>query len=307
MAGTGAFGSDLAPDVGNAGGIQSLKDLGDYTKTANPGEVSGFTGDLSSLATKFKDMGAGQLVDARQAEAFFGGIEKIDTPLTNAAHPTLNSLITGHQSVLDGLTGSGNGPKGLPDIRDFAQHVGGGPDVLAFVNAGTANVATIAAFSSSITKATNLWATAGVDLTSPPPNTLGTSMTFATSLHKFGADTSGSGVASMLKNMANTSTKYGEAIKASLAEGKNNKLLSANGMGPLKTNPFEGLPSQDPANPNAAAQMLGGGSPTPPPSGAKTVGYSTDSGAFGSESTKGQVGTGTAGLKGTPFDLGGGM
>jgi hypothetical protein len=53
--------------------------------------------------------------------------------------------------------------------------------------------------------------------------------------------------------------------------------------------------------------MMGGGDgPPPTPSRGSAVGYSTDSGAFGSESTKGQVGTGTAGLKGTPFDITGG-
>ena len=43
-----------------------------------------------------------------------------------------------------------------------------------------------------------------------------------------------------------------------MAEGQNNKVLQVNGMGPLKTNPFEGLPSQDPAEPNAGAKLLGG-------------------------------------------------
>jgi hypothetical protein len=62
--------------------------------------------------------------------------------------------------------------------------------------------------------------------------------------------------------MANTSTKYGESVKASLAEGNNNNLLAANGMGPLKTNPFEGVPSyqgeDSSLNNNAGARLLGG-------------------------------------------------
>jgi hypothetical protein len=71
------------------------------------------------------------------------------------------------------------------------------------------------------------------------------------------------GLGSILKSMANTSTKYGEAVKASLAEGRNNDLLGANGMGPLKTNPFEGLPAyagdDSSISTNAAAKLLGGG------------------------------------------------
>jgi hypothetical protein len=41
--------------------------------------------------------------------------------------------------------------------------------------------------------------------------------------------------------MSNPNTKYGESVKASLVEGKNNKLMAANGVGPLKTNPYEGV------------------------------------------------------------------
>jgi len=70
MAGTGAIGSDLAPEVG-VGGIQSLKDLGDYTKTANPGDTSGFSTDLAGLTSKFKDMGAGTMVNAGAATSMF--------------------------------------------------------------------------------------------------------------------------------------------------------------------------------------------------------------------------------------------
>ena len=51
------IGADLAPTVGT-GGIQSLKDLGDYTKTADPGAVKGLTTDAAGIACKFSDMGA---------------------------------------------------------------------------------------------------------------------------------------------------------------------------------------------------------------------------------------------------------
>lgn len=258
--GSTAFGAAAAPEVGNAGGIQSLKDLSDYTKLANPADTAGFSG-AGALATKFKDMGGGAISDASQAPNFFSSIQTVNTPLTNSLHPTLPNLMSSLQPNIDSMTGSGNGYRGLPSIRDFAQHIAGGPDVTDFNNSSY-SVADISAYANSISGASSLWSTAGVDLTSPPPNSLGSSMAFATNLHKFGSDTSGSGIADVLRNIANTSTKYGEAVKASLAEGNNNNLLAANGMGPLKTNPFEGVPSyqgeDSSLNNNAGARLLGG-------------------------------------------------
>ena len=252
-----AFGASAAPEVG-VGGIQSLKDLGDYTKTANPADTAGLSTDLAGIGTKFKDMGAGKIVDTSQATSFFGSLQTASTPLTDSAHPTLPSLMSDLQPKIDSMTGSGTGPMGLPKISDFVQHLSGGADVTAF-NTGGSSVAEITAYTNSMTNVNNLWSTAGVDLNSPPPNGLGSSMAFATSLHKFGADTSGSGIAEVLHGMAKTSTKYGESIRASLAEGKNNNLLSANGMGPLKTNPFEGLPAAQGENSlEGGAKLLGG-------------------------------------------------
>jgi len=255
-----AFGAASAPEVGNAGGIQSLRDLSDYTKLANPADTAGFSG-AGALATKFKDMGGGTISDAAQAPSFFSSIQTVNTPLTNSQHPTLPSLMSSLQPDIDSMTGSGNGYRGLPNIRDFAQHVAGGPDIDIF-NGDTISNSSCLALQGSVSNASSLWATAGVDLTSPPLNCLGSSMAFATNLHKFGADKSGSGVADVLRGMANTSTKYGESIKASLAEGNNNNLLAANGMGPLKTNPFEGAPSyageDSSLNTNAGARLMGG-------------------------------------------------
>lgn len=258
--GSTAFGAASAPEVGNAGGIQSLKDLSDYNKLANPADTAGFSG-AGALASKFKDMGGGAINDASQAPAFFSSIETASTPITNSLHPSLSSLMADLRPNISSMTGTGNGYRGLPNIRDFAQHVAGGPDIDVF-NGDTISNSSCLALRGSVTNASSLWSTAGVDLTSPPPNCLGSSMTFATNLHKFGADTSGSGIAGVLHGMADNSTKYGESIKASLAEGKNNNLLAANGMGPLKTNPFEGAPSyageDSSLNTNAGAKLLGG-------------------------------------------------
>ena len=300
------IGADIAPDVGNAGGIQSLKDLGDYTKTANPADTAGFSG-MDSLTSKFKDMGGGKIVDASKAPSFFSSIQKVDTPLTNAANPTLNSLITEHTPFLANLIGSST----VPSAQDFLGPVAGCSELDDLADGVTD--AKVTALNTKLSTTSTFLGAAGItDVTSSATQTLSGTMGFATKLHTYGKDASTGGVGTMLRNMANSSTKYGEAVKASLAEGKNNNLLSANGIGPLKTNPFEGLPAYAGTDSslatNAGAKLLGGGgdSTPPTPSRGSAVGYSTDSGAFGSESTKGQVGTGTAGLKGTPFDITGG-
>jgi hypothetical protein len=79
-------------------------------------------------------------------------------------------------------------------------------------------------------------------------------------------------------------------------------------MGPLKTNPFEGLPAATGENSlEGGNKLLGGGaSTTSTPSSGTTSGSSRQGGSFGSEQIQGQEGTGTAGLRGTPFDLSGG-
>ena len=231
-----AFGAAAAPTVGT-GGIQSLKDLSDPSKLANPADTAGFTG-VSALTSHLSDLGAGSIKDASQAPTLFGQIQSVSTPLHSAEFPSLGGLISGHQNIINGMTGTGSGPKGLPNMSDFTQHLAGGPSITSFLQSvGTNATAAISALTTSIAGATSLFTKAGVDFTSPVPNTLGSSMNFAQNLHKFGADTSGSGIGDILHNLANPNTPYGEAVKASLAEGKNNKLLSDNGISPVTTTP----------------------------------------------------------------------
>ena len=251
------IGADIAPDVGNAGGIQSLKDLGDYTKTANPADTAGFSG-MDSLTSKFKDMGGGKIVDASKAPSFFSSIQKVDAPLTNAANPTLNSLITEHTPFLANLIGSST----VPSAQDFLGPVAGCSELDDLADGVTD--AKVTALNTKLSTTSTFLGAAGItDVTSSATQTLSGTMGFATKLHTYGKDASTSGVGTMLRNMANSSTKYGEAVKASLAEGKNNNLLSANGIGPLKTNPFEGVPAYAGTDSslatNAGAKMMGGG------------------------------------------------
>ena len=236
-----AMGADLSPGQNlpmGAGGIQSLKDLGDPTKL-NPEGTAGLASGISGLTTHLTDMGAGTVADAGAAGSLFSQIQSIQTPVHADAYPTLNSLITDNQGTIDSLTGTGTGPMGLPSMSDFTQHLAGGPSITSFLQTvGTNASAAISALTSSLAGAVNLVSNvAGVDTTSPPPNTLGAAMGFAKNLHKFGADSSGSGVADILHNLADTATAEGEAIKASLAEGMNNKLLAKNGIPPITTTP----------------------------------------------------------------------
>ena len=300
----GSFGSEQIQ--GQTGtGIQGLKDLSDYTKTANPADTAGFAG-MGELTTKFKDMGGGTIIDAVKAPSFFANIQKVPTPLVNSAHPTLNSLMSSHSSTIQNLIGSST----VPTAQDFLGPVAGCTELDALAEGVTDDRVTalntkLATTSTFLTKA-DITA-----VTSSATQSLSGVMGFATKLPTYGKETSEGSIGTMLRNMANTSTKYGEAVKASLAEGKNNDLLGANGMGPLKTNPFEGVPAYAGTDSslatNAGAKIMGGGGgPTPTPSQGTASGSSRQGGSFGSEQIQGQTGTGTAGLRGTPFDITGG-
>ena len=251
----GSFGSEQIQ--GQTGtGIQGLKDLSDYTKTANPADTAGFTG-MDALNSKFKDMGAGTVADTSKASSFFGSIQKVPTPLTNSANPTLNSLISEHAPTITGLIGSST----VPTAQDFLGPVAGCSELDALADGVTDDKVT--ALNAKLATTNTFLNAAGITTaTAPATQTLGGVMGFATKLHTYGKDTSEGGIGSMLKNMANGSTKYGEAVKASLAEGKNNNLLAANGIGPLKTNPFEGVPAyageDSSLATNAGAKLLGG-------------------------------------------------
>ena len=300
-----AFGSVNAPSTTEGGtGIQGLKDLSDYTKTANPADTAGFAG-MGELTTKFKDMGGGTIIDAVKAPSFFANIQKVPTPLVNSAHPTLNSLMASHSSTIQNLIGSST----VPTAQDFLGPVAGSAELDALAEGVTDE--RVSALNTKLATTSTFLTKADITaVTSSATQSLSGVMSFATKLPTYGKEANEGSIGTMLRNMANTSTKYGEAVKASLAEGKNNDLLGANGMGPLKTNPFEGVPAYAGTDSslatNAGAKIMGGGGgPTPTPSQGTTSGSSRQGGSFGSEQIQGQEGTGTAGLSGTPFDLSG--
>ena len=149
----------------------------------------------------------------------------------------------------------------MPTAQDFLGPVAGCAELDALAEGVTDD--RISALNTRLATTSTFLTKADITtVTAPATQTLNGVMSFATKLPAYGKEMNEGSVGSMLRNMANTSTKYGEAVKASLAEGQNNDLLGANGIGPLKTNPFEGVPAyagtDSSLNTNAGARLLGG-------------------------------------------------
>ena len=209
--------------------LTNMNDFTDINKLANPNTITGFTGSLQGMGEKFGDLGASFKTPA-DATSMMQNLSVPNVPTLDSAVPSLSGLISANQSTLNTLTGTGTGQLGMPSMTDFMQSVAGGPAINDIVSGG-ATASTIAALEASITKSSGLLSTAGIDTSSPPPNKLASSMGFATNLHKFGTNSELSGI---LNNMAVPNNQYGDAIKASLAEGKNIALMQQHGIGPLK-------------------------------------------------------------------------
>lgn len=259
---TGAFGSGAAPTVG-VGGIQSLKDLSNPNLLADPALTTGLTADAAKIGQKFSDLGfpGGDIAGFASS---LTGVAKPAIPTLNSAASSLSGLMSGQSSVLKSMTGEdlasasspNNGIGGLPSMKDFLGPLVGGPAIDDIVANG-ATVDTIAKLQASVSKASSLFSNAGIDVDSPPPKSLGSAMSFAKNLHKFGQDVE---MSSIMGDLAMPNSQFGDAIKSSLVEGKNNALLAAHGIKPPSFNPFEGLPGDPTADPNGdAAKLLGGG------------------------------------------------
>jgi hypothetical protein len=209
------------------GNIENLNDFNDVNKMANPSSISGFQGSTADMGQKFGDMGA-RFENPAAASSMMNNISKPSVPTLDGAYPTMSSMVSDNQPTIDNLTGTGSGALGTPNMTDFTQSVSGGPDIDA-INSGGATTENIAALEAKIANSNTLFDKAGIDTSSPPPNKLSSSKNFATSLHKFGQNSETSGI---LSNMAVPNSKYGDSIKASLAEGKNNALMQQHGIRP---------------------------------------------------------------------------
>jgi hypothetical protein len=245
----------VASQFGNplsGGSLPSLGDLGNITKNLNPANLTGLKTDAAGIAQKFSDMGA-KFPNMSSASNMLSKISIPEIPSLDAAVPDLGAMMGAADisGTLKSMTGAdlssalspNLGPGGLPSMTDFTQSIAGGP---AFTNilSGGISAGSIAALAASTAKSQSLLQASGIDLSVPPLPSLGASMNFATSLHKFGTNSEISG---LLGNMAVPGNKFGDSIKASLAEGKNKALMLQNGIPPLNFNSLPSHSIQDPS------------------------------------------------------------
>lgn len=245
--------SEVLKSVSEQFGINSPKiiNLGDYadlSKIVTPGIIPKLTTDFGALATKLGGMGA-SFASGSLAKDIMSNLEIPDVPTLVASAPSMSSLITDIKPAVTSLTGTAvgssplTGNSGLPSMTDFTHVVSGGPELSAIDAPETLTAEKVTALADSIGKTANLLAQAGIDTGELPLASLGTAMVFASSLHKFGEDREFSGVSGVLSNMANTASKYGDAIKLSLIEGKNKATLALAGIRPIQYSPNEKNPT----------------------------------------------------------------
>ena len=215
--------------------ISNLSEFTNLDKLVDPAQVSELTGGLLGLSTKFKDLG-GSFPNPAAASDMLNNISIPSVPSLDAV-PSMSDLMSGMETQLDDLTGTGTGELGMPSMNDFLEGVAGGPSFDALNGAVTEE--TIAGISASVSQSSSLFAKAGVNVTGLATtfdgpgvtlNSLGAAKNFATSLHKYGQDSEISG---LLSGMATPGNQFGDSIKASLAEGKNKALMAVNGIKPL--------------------------------------------------------------------------
>lgn len=220
------------------GSTKSLKDFLDIERVLPQNVTSQISGGFDSIGAKFKDLGA-SFANPAAAKNMLNNISMPSIPNLNAAAPNLNSLMGGVQSTIDNMIGKNltSSPNGIPNITDFMGVVGGG-GAMKQLSQSTNISSIISGVNSQVSNATSLISKAGIDLANPPSGMVA-AKGFATSLHTFGADASGSGISQMLNNMAKPGSQFGDAIKSSLAEGQNIALMKASGIPPID---FSGVP-----------------------------------------------------------------
>lgn len=232
------------PRVVQPNAVNNVNDFTDVAKVAGPaagGLVVGFSG----IGSKFTDLG-GSLTDPSLVSGALGKVSlpSVDkfTSMTKSLMPSPSSLIDGVKGELSGLmnsvstslknlTGSGAGKLGVPSLKDVMGPLTGESPAMRRAALGNITPEVMAAIDAECDATTAFFETAGIDLDTPAPLKLGSVMSFGTNLHKLGADANGFGTASMIRTLA-TDDAYGEAIKASIAEGKNNAALAEAGIPP---------------------------------------------------------------------------
>ncbi len=246
------------PKPSNAG-VKTLADLNDTKKMADPSATAGLNGDVSTVGNKMADLGSVGFSPDKLAGAFTSGAIKMPSlphldsfagglaaAVKNSA-PTITGLVAGAEGVVGGLvkgvkgelsglmggiasainsmTGVGGGTLGVPKLNDIMGPITGQSPAMRAAMMDPTSPEAVAAINTAVANANNFFATAGIDLNAPKPNGLKSCMNFATNLHGLGKDSGGFGTANMLGAMA-TADHTGDAIKASLQEGKNNAVLN---------------------------------------------------------------------------------
>ena len=240
-------------------GIASLKDFTDIKNLVSADKLDGVKGDLTDMGAKMKDLGA-NFKNSAAAKNLMSSIDMPDVPNYDGAFSSLKDMMSQHAPTLEDMMGKGTGPLGLPSMDDFMGPIsGGGAEIKSVLN-GPIDASSLSNVKNMVDKAKGLMEKAGIDIAEVPKVSLSSLMNAATSLHKIGAEANGAGSADIIKKMLPAGDKFGDAIKSAMAEGNNLKAMAAGGIGPLKFNPMEGLPSS-PENigSEAAAKLLSGG------------------------------------------------
>lgn len=208
--------------------IAPIRNLNDFTLVNNfvpLSETNLVPASLTDIGTKFKDLGA-SLPNISAATGMLRNLDIPNIPTLNAV-ADMGTLVSGLQPQLDSLTGLGTGELGMPSLTDFFESVKGGPNITALLS--NVSLSSVAGISTMAASATTLLGKAGIDFDGAT-NSLSNSMVFATNLHKFGQSLE---VSSLLQTIAKPNSQFGDAIKLSLAEGKNIALMAVNGIQPL--------------------------------------------------------------------------
>jgi len=247
----------------NTSGLQSLKDFTDINKIVSADNLRGVNTDLAGMGEKMKDLGA-KFKDGDAAKNLFDNIRVPPVPTYDKEFGNLKVMMerTDFQANLNAMSGTGTGPLGLPNMQDFMEPVAAGGAIDALLaNPNNIDLNAITNISAMVSKSQSLFNTAGVDVAATPPKNLGTLIQSATSLHKIGAETNGIGSANILNQLVMPNSEFGDAIKLSMAEGKNLKAMAAAGIAPPSYNPFENLPAGGDVDlsTQSAQKLLSGG------------------------------------------------
>ena len=209
--------------------ISSLTQLLDISFYTTSSEL--FPTGFRDITIKLKDMGV-SFKSTSDVRKFFDTIQQPSVPALDNASSSLSSLSSSLQSnsAMNNLIMTGTDARGLPTIQDFTCTTASNTFISSF-STTTPTVDMINQLQSQIDYVHDLFLAATVDLNAvTPPQKLSVITSFATNLHTYGQDDLATQI---LTEISNTLSVGGQAIIASLAEGKNKAAFIANGVKPL--------------------------------------------------------------------------